>query len=319
MNGPLLQAGLPKSGNLWLYRILEGLLDEAGLPRRSFIRRHPIFADAREWRLSFPDQAGIDVVDLEGEGASCRISNRFRERITDLEGYLGATRHVWTHSRFEVASLRLLGRFERIVYIVRDPRDVAISMSRFAFTPYMRERYPHRRSSPEDYLEAHLTKLIKTWVQHVGGWLEASRHLPVQLVFYERLLHDRTGEVEKLARGLGIDLDRVALSRVGERVSLGRMRAASPDHVRAGRSGGWRTTLDARQMRRCAAIAGPLLEALGYPLPGDRLEDRLPEAETPVCEAAIRRALERARLTLGERLRNRIGKLHSRMKTVRVR
>ncbi|NJM16702.1 MAG: sulfotransferase domain-containing protein, partial [Bacteroidales bacterium] len=34
-------------------------------------------------------------------------------------------------------------KFDKIVYIVRDPRDVALSMARFQFTPYMQTYYPH--------------------------------------------------------------------------------------------------------------------------------------------------------------------------------
>ena len=309
----VLQAGVPKSGNLWLYQILESVWAEAGLPRRRFITGHPIYEQARSWPLSYPEQASVDVLDFERGRAFCRISSRFREEVGDLAGYCARASHVWTHSEVTDADLPQLGRFDRIVYILRDPRDVAISMARFAFTPYMRAHYPHHSRSPEAYLERHLTKLTKHWVQHVGGWLRQQGRLRLGFVCYERLLADLPGELARLLAFLGLELDAAARQRVQAAVSFAAMRASRPNHLRTGRSGGWRASLSAAQAREVEAIAAPLLRLLGYPL------DAAGPAGLPLVPAqldpqALAAATALARYTATERWRNRAGQARGQLR-----
>jgi hypothetical protein len=44
----ILQVGVDKSGNYWLWRTLRLLMDEAGLPRESWILNDPIYQVSRE-------------------------------------------------------------------------------------------------------------------------------------------------------------------------------------------------------------------------------------------------------------------------------
>lgn len=308
----VLQAGVPKSGNLWLYQILEHIWAEAGLERRAFITGRPIYQEARTWSLSYPEQASVDVLDFERGRTFCRISNRFREEIGDLAGYCAQASHVWTHSAITGADLPQLGRFDRIVYILRDPRDTAISMARFAFTPYMREHYPHRSRSPEDYIARHLAKLGKHWVQHVGSWLRHRGSLPLRFVCYERLLADLPAELAELLAFLGLELDDAAQERVRAAVSFDTMRASRPNHLRAGRSGGWRAVLSPAQVAEVGAVAGPMMRVLGYPVDADGRE-ALPAVPERIAPAVLAAATAGARYTAAERWRNRVGQGRSRL------
>ena len=304
----VLQAGVPKSGNLWLYQILESVWAEAGLECRRFITGHPIYAEAKAWPLSYPEQASVDVLDFERGRTFCRISSRFREEVGDLPGYCGRASHVWTHSAIGGADLPQLGRFDRIVYILRDPRDVAISMARFAFTPYMVEHYPHRSRSPEEYLERHLTKLAKYWVQHVASWLRQRGHLVLRFVCYERLLAELPGELDGLLGFLRLELDAAARQRVQAAVSFAAMRTSRPNHLRAGQSGGWRETLSARQVAEVNAVAAPMLQLLGYPLDAASAA-ALPAVPEHVEPGALVAATAGAHYTATERWRDRAGQL----------
>ncbi len=304
----VLQAGVPKSGNLWLYQILESAWAEAGLERRRFITGHRVYEEAKGWPLSYPEQASVDVLDFERGRAFCRISSRFREEVGDVPGYCARASHVWTHSAITGADLPQLGRFDRIVYILRDPRDVAISMARFAFTPYMVEHYPHRSRSPEEYLERHLTKLAKYWVQHVASWLRQRGHLVLRFVCYERLLADLPGELDGLLGFLQLELDAAARQRVQAAVAFEAMRATRPNHLRAGRSGGWRETLSAAQAAEVAAVAAPMLELLGYPVDGASAAT-LPAVPEQVEPGALVAATAGAHYTAHERWRDRVGQL----------
>jgi aryl sulfotransferase len=302
----VLQAGVPKSGNLWLYQMLERVWAEAGLARRRFITGHPIYQEAKSWQLSYPEQASVDVLDFERGRAFCRISSRFREEVSDLAGYCAQASHVWTHSTITDADLPQLGRFDRIVYILRDPRDVAISMARFAFTPYMRAHYPHRSRSPETYLQRHLTRLTKYWVRHVGSWLRQRGRLALCFVCYERLLADFERELDRLLAFLDLELDAAARHRVQAAVSFSAMRASRPNHLRAGQSGGWRADLGRVQIAEVAEIAAPMLRLLGYPLDTGSA-GQLPTVPEWLDPTVLAAATAAGRYSAAERWRDRAG------------
>jgi aryl sulfotransferase len=312
----VLQAGVPKSGNLWLYKIIQSAMEEVGHGHRSFITGHPIHAVARTWPLSYPEQADVDVLDFEHGRAFFRISSRFRQPVGDLDGYLARASHVWTHSEVQDADLPLLLRFDRIVYLLRDPRDVALSMARFAFTPYIRRHFPHGSPSPEAYLARHLAKLTKSWVRHVASYLLLAPRLRLHAVFYERLLADFDAEFDRLSGRLGWHLDRPARARIARAVQFAEMKKGRPDHLQAGRSGGWRTELDADQVAAVARIAAPMLELLGYPIDEQQAPDRLPALPESVPLDRLRAAADAARYTVTERLRDRAGQARSRLRRV---
>ena len=56
----ILQIGFPKSGNFWLYQILEQVLTSTGRNSKSFIQQHPVNPLAKTWELNYPEQADID-------------------------------------------------------------------------------------------------------------------------------------------------------------------------------------------------------------------------------------------------------------------
>jgi aryl sulfotransferase len=309
----VLQAGVPKSGNLWLYQILESVWAEAGLERRRFITGHPVYQEARSWPLSYPEQASVDVLDFERGRAFCRISSRFREEVSDLAGYCAQASHVWTHSEITDADLPQLGRFDRIVYILRDPRDVAVSMARFAFTPYMRAHYPHHSRSAETYLQRHLTRMTKYWVRHVGSWLRQQGRVALYFVCYERLLADFEGELQRLLGFLNLELDAAARQRVQAAVSFSAMRQSRPDHLRAGQSGGWRASLGRVQVAEVLEIAGPLLQMLGYPLDTGSAA-QLPAVPERLDPTALVRATAAGRYTAVERWRDRAGQARGQLR-----
>lgn len=282
----LLQASVPKSGSYWLWMVLQHVLNLGGLPQKSFIRSHPIHRLARTWDLSYPEQADIDVVQIIFGRFFFRIDGVFRMPIEDLEDYLAATSYVWTHSPYGPASPLFLARFDKIVYLIRDPRDMAVSMSRFVFTPYARKYYPHQYSDPDAYLADQLENLLREWVEHVQGYLQSRSAWPMHVVFYERLRHAFEAELGGLAAHLEVDLPPSAAEEVRQATAFARMKLRSPSHVRQGESCQWAACLTSRQQQLALAVAGPLLESLHYPLtvgpgttalpflsecPGDRL------------------------------------------------
>lgn len=291
----ILQAGIAKSGNFWLYRILQDIIHYAGLPQRSFIQQQPIYAIAQTWPLSTEEQAGVDVMDIEPHGCFYRISSVFRMPIDDLDAYIAQCSHVWTHSAFCAFSNEVLPKFDKVVYIIRDPRDVAISMSRFIFTDYMRRYNPHGERDPDTFLDKTLALRMKVWAEHVGGYLKARERLNIHVVFYERLRHDFEAELQHLLAYLGIALGEEDIARIRQDVDFAAMHSANPQHVRKGEAGQWRQVLSQRQQRRARRVAGPMLRLLGYPLRAEEI-DGLPHLPARLEAAQVDRAVRHARL-----------------------
>lgn len=288
----LLQSGVAKSGNYWLYTILQSLLRRTGQPTHTYIESQPIYAIARTWELSFPEQASIDTIDISDTGVFYRISSAFRWPVVDLDAYLARTTHVWTHSNITDRTDTVFGKFDKIVYIVRDPRDVALSTSRFLFTPYMRKFYPHMHATPDDYLQVSLAKQVRHWREHVAGHLAAAQRRNIYIVFYERLLADLKAELAALCRYLEIEPADALLDAVQQDVSFEAMQGTSPGHVRKGTSRQWVDQMAASQKAAAVRQAGPLLELLHYPLTDTGGGDlpSLPDALSPTQIEAAGRA-----------------------------
>ncbi|HET9333857.1 MAG TPA: sulfotransferase domain-containing protein [Gemmatimonadota bacterium] len=296
----ILHSAVHKSGNLWLSRILRAVERHAGLEHRSFVQTHPIHATAREWKLSYSGQADMDFMRILPDGCYWRISDVHQERIADVEDYVRRCSIVWCIEPIIPRSLEVLPLFDRIVYLIRDPRDVAVSLSKFVFTPHVRTNWPpHYEPSPESFLKHALDMELRDWVAHVGGWLRIRHRIPFHVVFYERFLHGFEAELRGLAGYLGVDLPESGMSAIREEVSFRSMHGADPDHVRKGRSGQWVSALSEKQQSHALAVAGPMLELLGYPSAPDEIEDgrprELPRVPASLDSARLHRAIAHAR------------------------
>ena len=264
----ILQIGVGKSGNLWLYKILQELLHRSGQPLQSYIRQHPIQERARTWELSFAGQAEVDWITIKPRGCYCRISSLFREPITDFDSYVRQCSHVWTHSPVNRRSFQVLPKFEKIVYIIRDPRDVANSLARYAFTKHVQEHFPpHYEKDPASFRALTLDGVLRNWVQHVGGYLRHREEFGLHVVFYERLLRDFDHELTGLTDYLGLALDGEARRKIQEAVDFASMRKENPGHVAQGRAGTWQETFSSDQKELAERIAGPMLRLLNNPNP----------------------------------------------------
>lgn len=285
----ILQIGVAKSGNYWVYKTIQTILQNQGLPNHSFIQNEPIYPVAQTWPLSHDEQAGIDVLDIEAERCFYRISNIFRMPILDLDAYLSRCSHVWSHSSYVDQAQTVLPKFDKVVYIVRDPRDVALSMARFVFTPYMQTFRPVRATTQKDYLQNHLDGLVRLWVSHVAAYLLQADSLNIHFLFYERLLTDFDNELAALLTYCDIRPSVELINHVKHTVDFQTMQAQNPEHVRRGKMNQWLHKLSAQQQQTAWQIAGPLLTLLNYP--ETAVSNDLPRYPTTVASEAVQAAL----------------------------
>jgi aryl sulfotransferase len=295
----VLQSGLPKSGNLWLHKILQESIRLGGGEIKSYIQTQPIFQEAKNWP-GFSEQAGIDFIEVDAKGVFLR-KGAFRQSISDLDGYLSQCTHVWTHALWIPRCDGIFNKFEKIVYIVRDPRDVAVSASKYFFTPFMLEQHPQQEPDASAFLKHRLYEQVLTWVQHVGGYLLHAENYRLHFIFYERLLQDFDAEYQRLLEYLEIPLSASAISEVRESTRFENMKKQNPHHLRKGESGGWAKVLTNFQVQQVTKMAGPMMEILGYPLT-EPVSAAFPTIVSPLDGAQIRQAISAARGGLPENL-----------------
>lgn len=259
-----LQIGAPKSGNFWLRKILQNTRAAAGLSNKNYITTQSIYAIAKNWKLNFPEQSSIDVVEIDDLQTKYRISSIFQMPVEDMADYTAQTDLVWTHSRFNPRTPAVLRHFSKKIYIVRDPRDRLISASRYYTSPYMLKYFPQPETFPAAFLKNNFEKLLHEWVWHVYDYLRFSESGNIHFCFFEGFRQNFKVELGRLCRYLDLDLNADQMQQVQDNTTFRALKTAAPDHLVRGKSGQWSQCLPADFAEAATAYTAPLLNCLGY-------------------------------------------------------
>jgi hypothetical protein len=173
-------------------------------------------------------------------------------------------------------------RYKRVIYVVRDPRDVALSQFHFhRKRGLIEDGYP-----PERFVARFRAGEIGpygSWGDNVASWLATRhKHPGFVLLRYEDLLANTAQELAKAAVLLGIDPDPERIATAVRRSDASSMRKLEQSQakawsttretrqdipfVRAAKSGGWRTELPEPAVAQLEAQWGDLMTYLGYEL-----------------------------------------------------
>jgi hypothetical protein len=174
-------------------------------------------------------------------------------------------------------------RYKRIIYIVRDPRDVFISYYEFQ----LKRRVIADDCSLEQFLPRFMESAIEpkmgTWRDHVVSWM-ATRggQSNFLLLRYEEMLADTQNEAVKIASFLGLDASPERTRRAVELSSADRMRKLEKEQsgqwdatrntrqdkpfVRKAAAGGWKSTLPEACVAKIESAWGDVMRSVGYEL-----------------------------------------------------
>jgi Sulfotransferase domain len=180
-------------------------------------------------------------------------------------------------------------RYKRVIYILRDPRDVAVSNYHHNLKARnIPDGYPLDEFVPR-FLKAEFDKPFGSWADHVASWIYLREHDPGFLLLrYEEMKKDSEGELMRIARFLeqcsfrSVEFQPERLARAIALSSADRMRElekqqahtwvvtrdtrADKPFIRTATAAGWKSTLSPAAVATIESAWGPLMVRLGYPL-----------------------------------------------------
>jgi hypothetical protein len=176
-------------------------------------------------------------------------------------------------------------RYQNVIYVVRDPRDVVLSQYNF---------FLKRGAIDDGYaLDGFVGRFLAgslndygSWGENVGSWLAARQGSKRFLLLrYEDMLVETGKELMKVADFLGKEVSPEHLARCVEECSAEHMRDLEKKQgdqwvttkgkrkdipfVGAAKAGGWKSRLSAEHIAQIEAAWGPLMRHVGYELSTD--------------------------------------------------
>src|SRR5947209_7155167 len=164
--------------------------------------------------------------------------------------------------------------YRKAVYLVRDPRDVALS-------EYAYQTALGLVDQPlDEYLRVFLTKGVNpfaSWSAHVNSWVSAPLSAENLLVVkFEDLRRDTVTGISEIIRFFGITPNDAQIRQAVANNSVERMKAKEKEtpqraskkgqFIRSGSVGGWRGKMTEAQVAIVREHAEALLNRLGYPV-----------------------------------------------------
>lgn len=162
------------------------------------------------------------------------------------------------------------------VYIIRDPRDVAISYASYFARSIDRAILEMGRSdAATDGRKGPAFTLMGAWSEHVESWT-ADPHPGLLIVRYEDMLSDTAAELKRIAQFLNQPTDRARIRRAVKATRFETLKAAekrgrfretattADRFFRSGKAGEWRNVLTPEQAARIEADHGDVMRRFGY-------------------------------------------------------
>lgn len=274
MSGILWIASYPKSGNTWFRAFLENLRRDAGQP----VDINDFQSVPANRRRMFDDATGVESTDLTAEEIA-----HLRPRVYR---YIAENSPETVFLKIHDAYTELPGGGPLIppdatvgaVYIIRNPLDVAISLSHHVGKP-LDLKIASMASSDSgvssEVPDEHLDHQFLSWSEHVLSWVD-QQAFPVHVIRYEDMQERPFETFTAAARfcGLPCDPDRVQRAihhssfetlEKQERESGFRERpATAASFFRQGKAGAWREVLSPSQVALIVEAHGTVMRRFGY-------------------------------------------------------
>ena len=260
-------ASYPNSGNTWLRAFLHNYITQPDSP-------HSIdkLAD-----FSVPEAAAA-FFHKPGEALTTEAPQRLRPQVpahlTTLHADLVFAKTHNANLAIHNIPLCTPEQTAGAIYIIRDPRDAALSYAAFLgksvdeIITFMASQGAANRANSQQVFE-----YLASWSTHITSWASAKTTF---LVRYEDLRADPTKHFGRIIHFLGGDPEPARLQRAIEFSAFDELaaqernngyQAGGPGHApffRTGQTGQWREHLTQAQITRLEADHGPVMKKYGY-------------------------------------------------------
>lgn len=276
-------ASYPKSGNTWLRALLTSYMREDGKvdinTMLSFSDTMERFYEGLVWEIKDNFVSGVPVKDTDFERQIlCRSAALLRTLDIHQADLLTKT---------HCANVRLQGTLlipepltKDAVVIVRDPRDVALSLANHygddVDTAIMKMLHPQSVAQDEESMLFHAWLDWPTWVR---SWLH-ERPYPILVIRYEDLrkdavkefnkiiffLHMQTAKVSETKRKINLAVNNTKFQKLKKQETQKGFTEAVEGRkfFYKGRAGRWKTAMTEKQQKRITDACGLEMRKLGY-------------------------------------------------------
>jgi aryl sulfotransferase len=277
MSGIIWLASYPKSGNTWLRLALQCLRrGDASLDINDAHGR-PMISSSR---ALFDRTLNIESSDLTPEEVEAARPALYAQLAARIRGCPILKVHdAWTTTSGG-APIFPASASAGVIYLVRDPRDVAVSFSSHLGMPIdtLIAQMGDSRFSialAQNTITNQVPQRLLTWSAHVESWLDTSG-LPMMLVRYEDMIADMQAVLTRVATFAGIETDAASIAQAAVSVQFSTLReqeatrgfrerpTASPRFFRRGIAGAWRDELTSAQAERIVGQHAAVMRRLGY-------------------------------------------------------
>jgi Sulfotransferase domain len=229
----------PKSGSTWLRFVMAHLLC------KTFSRQHQE-VDFLQMQLMVPEIS----LDAYQNGVNFQS--------------LPSPRMMRSHALYNP-------RFPRVVYMLRDPRDVLVSYY------YHFQKFHNFGGTLLDFMQSDVRKV--EWDQHVNSWIFENPSLRnLCVIRYEDMLSDAFIEVQKIIRFASLDRTPAEIRRAIEKSGFDELRELEEKKglgyvedqnkeirfIREGKKGGWQESFGEAEKAYVKEKLGTILVQAGY-------------------------------------------------------
>lgn len=277
MSGFYWLASYPKSGNTWLRMALRSLHNGGARVR---------FGDEDTWipmasaREPFDSLLQLDSSDLtQDEVESLRPLFYMEQARLANQPLLRKVHDAWIHTP-SGAPLFPPAVTLGAIYIVRDPRDVAVSYAHHASCSIdnaiaFLENPKASFASATRCLTAQLRQTMLTWSDHVASWLDAPG-IRVLTVRYEDMLAEPKATLAQVARFCQINASPELISAATQATRFDVLQQTEQEQgfrekppgmerfFRRGKAGGWCDSLTSEQANRIESVHREMMQRLQY-------------------------------------------------------
>lgn len=269
-------ASYPKSGNTWTRAFLHNLVHvTSGQTRAQKINELDRFSVGSAIKPLFEEVVGFDLTD-EHRAEVAAARSKVQQRMADaVEGLV----FVKTHQAIVIDREHPTINFAvtaGVIYIVRNPLDVAISYAHHLGKPIdFAIDFMNMKNAETSVTEKQVYEVYGSWSQHVLSWTRKP-HPAIYVMRYEDMLNEPGKTFGALARHLLFRPSDEQLAEAIDRSSFERLREQEekagfqerPEKAerffREGRAGQWKEILTSEQIQRIVDAHGEQMQRFGY-------------------------------------------------------